>query len=243
MKYTNNNLSLLNLKEYDLKDFKLESFLGSPNEYYEYVFEIIKLADNIIEELFTRNTWSLTFVFDDILNIDSLNKNYEKKRFKIFSVLFLIFKRLNREHHCLNGLGIIINDDYQCLQITLNLIKEIKYPQFDDYARSNNRLSGRTTRNANDLIQYAYNNWKENNNYPVNIVDHFTYELIQNNLSMRGRRIFGHSQANDALLNKIKNRIQDEFPEDISKFIRINSNLEMYFEFPHIDKINFNAIS
>ena len=243
MQYTNNNLYLLDLKSYDLKNLDINNFLGSSNEYYDYIFDIMKFVDEIIDFLFKNNTWEFTFLYNTLLSFD--DPNNENRKSKIFTILYLLFKRLDREHHCINRLGIIINDNYDCIKITLNLIKEPQrslYTQYDT-PKKDNRQSGRSTRNANDIIQYAYNVWKENTGYTVNIVDHFTYEMMQNDYSMRGRRIYGNNQPNKILADIIRARIDNELPDCICKFIRITPNLEIYFDFPHIDKINYNAIS
>ena len=243
MQYTNNNLYLLDLKSYDLKNLDINNFLGSSNEYYDYIFDIMKFVDEIIDFLFKNNTWEFTFLYNTLLSFD--DPNNENRKSKIFTILYLLFKRLDREHHCINRLGIIIDDNYDCIKITLNLIKEPQrslYTQYDT-PKKDNRRSGRSTRNANDIIQYAYNVWKENTGYTVNIVDHFTYEMMQNDLSMRGRRIYGNNQPNKILADIIRARINDELPDCICKFIRITPNLEIYFDFPHIDKINYNSIS
>jgi len=244
MIYTNVNLNLLNLESYDLKKLDINNFLGSSNEYYDYVFDIMKFVDEIVDFLFKNNRWEFTFLYNNLLNFD--DPNNENRKSKIFTILYLLFKRLNREHHCINRLGICIDDNYYCMKITIDLTKEFKnylyiYQQPD--IPKDVRCSGRSTRNANDVIQYAYNVWKEHTGYTVNIVDHFTYEMMQNDLSMRGRRIYGNNQPNKLLADIIRARIDDELPECICKFIRITPNLEIYFEFPHIDKINYNDIS
>lgn len=238
MIYFNNQL-VTNFDEYNLKNFTRDNYLGSSDSYYKEFFEIIKMTDEIIEQLFENSLYEFSFVYS-ILSSEP-NKDLEFKKFKIFTTCKNVFDRMYHEHQIVPIIE--IEDNFGCLKIHIGTNYKKNYVYDSNGWGDNTRQSGRTTKCANQCIELAYNNWTIENNTPVNIIDHITFSMYCSDPFMRGRRITGMNQFNKHLFDKIRKRIDIEFPDEMIKFIRMTNNCDLLFMFPHNKKIDYNDIS
>jgi len=238
MIYFNNQL-VTNFEEYNLKNFTRDNYLGSSDSYYKEFFEIIKMTDEIIEQLFKNSIYDFSFVYS-ILSFEP-NKDLEFKKFKIFVICNNVFNRMYHEHQIVPIIE--IEDKFGCLNIKMTLTQKNQSVYNSNCNWSSDRQSGRTTKCANQCIELAYNNWTIENNTPVDIIDHMTFSMHFDDPRMRGRRISGMNQFNKHLFDKIRKRIDIEFPDEMIKFIRMTNNCDLLFMFPHNKKIDYNDIS
>ena len=238
MIYFNKQL-VVDFEQYDLKNFTRDNYIGSSDSYYKEFFEIIKMTDEIIEQLFEYSLYDFSFVYS--ISGEGLNKEVEFKKFKIFTTCNNIFKRMYYEHHITPLIE--IEDNCGCLRIHITSSYKKNYVYDSNGWGDNTRQSGRTTKNANQCIELAYNQWTTESNTPVNIIDHATFSMYCSDPFMRGRRMTGMNQCNKLLFDKIRGRIDNEFPDEMIKFIRMTNNCDILFMFPHSNKIDYDNIS
>lgn len=229
MIYINNeHITKEEYDKYCLKYLSRDSYISDDNSYYNFVFDILSKTDSIIDELFNTYTFSIAWT-------------EEKSLGNIISVAINVINRLQREHHIETDIRINYVGNGDVNTIIYQISKNIKGPEYYRYIQENpeykDRQTGRTTRQANMIIQMSFDNWKNKINNKIDIIDHCSYEFLR-----RGSNVYGNNQFNRHLMQKIKDRLWFELPDDIHKYIKISNKCDIIFEFPYSDKIDYTQI-
>ena len=221
-----------------LKEFTKDKFIGGNlYEYYKEFFERLEIVDNIIDTLFNTGIYNISRVVMDLSSTE-----FERYLEKMTMIASTVYYRMQREHHIL--VDIRINYGYlEPIRIEYKLLMGPDQFRNMQYIKQNcpDRATGRTTKNANQYIQFAYQKWLSNDNFGVDIIDHFSYEMHMYDKNFIGRSITGPNNANHALEIKIKNRIYEEFPKDIFDNVVLRQ-YKLYYNLPKMNGIDYTKL-
>lgn len=227
-----------------LKEFTKDKFIGGNlYEYYKEFFERLETVDFIIDTLFKEGFYRINFVTFDL---DSSSTDKEMYIEKIKMIASTVYYRMQREHkvyvdiHITDRMLEPIHIEYRLLLDPKNdprYNKELQYWK----QQCPDRATGRTTRNVNQYIQFAYQQWLRNEKQGIDIIDHFSYEMHMYDRHFLGRSIAGPNNANQHCFNKLRQRIEEEFPESILNFVQCG-NYKLSYNLPHMKNIDYNGL-
>jgi hypothetical protein len=221
-----------------LKEFTKDKFIGGNlYEYYDEFFKRLEIVDNIIDTLFNTGIYNISCVVMDLSSTE-----FERYLEKMTMIASTVYYRMQREHHIL--VDIQINYGYlEPIRIEYRLLMGPDQFHNMQYVKQNcpDRATGRTTRNINQYIQFAYQKWLSNDIIPIDLIDHFSYEMHMYDHHFMGRSISGPNNANHALVIKLKDRIYEEFPKSIFKFVQLGQ-YKLSYNLPRMKGIDYTKL-
>ena len=221
-----------------LKEFTKDKFIGGNlYDYYEEFFKRLETVDFIIDTLFNEYIYNITYV-----TLDFSSSKIEIYLDKMKMIASTVYYRMQREHNTYVDINITYGY-FEPIKIEYKLLFDPEKHNNIKYIKENHqdRASGRSTRNANQYIQFAYQRWLSGDNTGTDIIDHFSYEMHMYDRNFIGRSIAGPNNANYALFNKIKYRINEEFPNCILDFVKFNQ-YKLIYDLPKMTNIDYTKL-